>query len=986
MPTSFEDILWNTLPKSLKVAISMDKSCNDFTEISNAPFTAIPFALFALKTQSIISTLADGRILLGNTRGNAREVTLTGDVTLDNTGAVTIADDAITTAKLANITRGSILVGGALNAPSPLDAKTDGQILVGDGTDITSVAVRGDVTLDNTGAVTIANDAITTAKLANITRGSILVGGALNAPSPLDAKTDGQILVGDGTDITSVAVRGDVTLDNTGAVTIANDAITTAKLANITRGSILVGGASNAPTALDAKTDGQILVGDGTDITSVAVRGDVTLDNTGAVTIADDAITTAKLANITRGSILVGGALNAPSPLDAKTDGQILVGDGTDITSVAVRGDVTLDNTGAVTIANDAITTAKLANITRGSILVGGVSNTPTAYNAKTDGQILVGDGTDITSVAVSGDVTLDNTGAVTIANDAITTAKLANITRGSILVGGASNAPTALDAKTDGQILVGDGTDITSVAVRGDVTLDNTGAVTIADDAITTAKLANITRGSILVGGALNAPSPLDAKTDGQILVGDGTDITSVAVSGDVTLDNTGAVTIANDAITTAKLANITRGSILVGGVSNAPTAYNAKTDGQILVGDGTDITSVAVSGDVTLDNTGAVTIADDAITTAKLANITRGSILVGGVSNAPSPLDAKTDGQILVGDGTDITSVAVSGDVTLDNTGAVTIANDAITTAKLANITRGSILVGGVSNAPTAYNAKTDGQILVGDGTDITSVAVSGDVTLDNTGAVTIADDAVTTAKLANITRGSILVGGVSNAPTAYNAKTDGQILVGDGTDITSVAVSGDVTLDNTGAVTIANDAITTAKLANITRGSILVGGALNAPSPLDAKTDGQILVGDGTDITSVAVSGDVTLDNTGAVTIANDAITTAKLANITRGSILVGGVSNTPTAYNAKTDGQILVGDGTDITSVAVSGDVTLDNTGAVTIADDAITTAKLANITRGSILVGGALNAPSPLDCKNRRSDFSRRRYGHHFSCG
>ena len=28
--------------------------------------------------------------------------------------------------------------------------------------------------------------------------------------------------------------------------------------------------------------------------------------------------------------------------------------------------------------------------------------------------------------------------------------------------------------------------------------------------------------------------------------------------------------------------------------------TALNAKTDGQILVGDGTDITSVAVSGDV--------------------------------------------------------------------------------------------------------------------------------------------------------------------------------------------------------------------------------------------------------------------------------------------------------------------------------------------------------------------------------------------------
>ena len=921
----------------------------------------------ALNAPTAYNAKTDGQILVGDGT-DITSVAVVGDVTLDNTGTVTIADDAVTTAKLANITRGSILVGGALNAPTAYNAKTDGQILVGDGTDITSVAVVGDVTLDNTGTVTIADDAVTTAKLANITRGSILVGGALNAPSPLDAKTDGQILVGDGTDVKSVAVVGDVTLDNTGTVTIADDAVTTAKLANITRGSILVGGVSNAPTAYNAKTDGQILVGDGTDITSVAVVGDVTLDNTGTVTIANDAVTTAKLANITRGSILVGGESNAPTAYNAKTDGQILVGDGTDVKSVAVVGDVTLDNTGTVTIADDAVTTAKLANITRGSILVGGVSNAPTAYNAKTDGQILVGDGTDITSVAVVGDVTLDNTGTVTIADDAVTTAKLANITRGSILVGGVSNAPTAYNAKTDGQILVGDGTDITSVAVVGDVTLDNTGAVTIADDAVTTAKLANITRGSILVGGVSNAPTAYNAKTDGQILVGDGTDITSVAVVGDVTLDNTGTVTIADDAVTTAKLANITRGSILVGGESNAPTAYNAKTDGQILVGDGTDVKSVAVVGDVTLDNTGTVTIADDAVTTAKLANITRGSILVGGVSNAPTAYNAKTDGQILVGDGTDVKSVAVVGDVTLDNTGTVTIANDAVTTAKLANIARGSILVGGALNAPSPLDAKTDGQILVGDGTDITSVAVVGDVTLDNTGTVTIANDAVTTAKLANITRGSILVGGALNAPSPLDAKTDGQILVGDGTDITSVAVVGDVTLDNTGTVTIANDAVTTAKLANITRGSILVGGALNAPSPLDAKTDGQILVGDGTDITSVAVVGDVTLDNTGTVTIADDAVTTAKLANITRGSILVGGESNAPTAYNAKTDGQILVGDGTDVKSVAVVGDVTLDNTGTVTIANDAVTTAKLANITRGSILVGGALNAPSPLDAK------------------
>ena len=82
--------------------------------------------------------------------------------------------------------------------------------------------------------------------------------------------------------------------------------------------------------------------------------------------------------------------------------------------------------------------------------------------------------------------------------------------------------------------------------------------------------------------------------------MVGDGTDVNSVAVSGDVTLANDGTISIENDAVTTAKLANITQGSILVGGASDAPTVYDAKGAGKILVGDGTDVNSVAVSGDV--------------------------------------------------------------------------------------------------------------------------------------------------------------------------------------------------------------------------------------------------------------------------------------------------------------------------------------------------------------------------------------------------
>ena len=49
---SFSNILWNTNPKKLKVDISTTGICSYYTEISNQPFTAVPFALFALNSES----------------------------------------------------------------------------------------------------------------------------------------------------------------------------------------------------------------------------------------------------------------------------------------------------------------------------------------------------------------------------------------------------------------------------------------------------------------------------------------------------------------------------------------------------------------------------------------------------------------------------------------------------------------------------------------------------------------------------------------------------------------------------------------------------------------------------------------------------------------------------------------------------------------------------------------------------------------------
>lgn len=58
---------------------------------------------------------------------------------------------------------------------------------------------------------------------------------------------------------------------------------------------------------------------------------------------------------------------------------------------------------------------------------------------------------------------------------------------------------------------------------------------------------------GSILIGAA-GVGAALDVKTSGQILVGNGTTGVSVAVSGDATLASSGAITIANSAVSPAK------------------------------------------------------------------------------------------------------------------------------------------------------------------------------------------------------------------------------------------------------------------------------------------------------------------------------------------------------------------------------------------------------------------------------------------------
>lgn len=78
------------------------------------------------------------------------------------------------------------------------------------------------------------------------------------------------------------------------------------------------------------------------------------------------------------------------------------------------------------------------------------------------------------------------------------------------------------------------------------------------------------------------------------------------------------------------------------------------------------------------------------------------------------------------------------------------------------------------------------------------------------------------ITMTKIAPLAaRGNMIRGTVNGVLQGFIAKLAGQVVMGDGTDAVSLPISGDASLSGTGALTIANNAVTTVKIldANVT-----------------------------------------------------------------------------------------------------------------------------------------------------------------------
>ncbi len=266
----------------------------------------------------------------------------------------------------------------------------------------------------------------------------------------------------------------------------------------------------------------------------------------------------------------------------------------------------------------------------------------------------------------------------------------------------------------------------------------------------------------------------------------------------------STSDITVKNDA--DAAVMTVATGTTNVDIVGDV-TASTVNADGDTSAGDDAAMGYTSAEGLILTGqgSTNDITIKNDA--DAAVISVPTGTtnVTIAGdltVSGDDLTMGTNTSGAALIADGTNFNPVVISGDATVATNGALTIANDAVTSAKIADdaITSALIADDAVVSAAIADDAVVTASIA---DDAITSALIADDAVVSAAiadSAVTTAlinDDAVTLAKMAGLARGKLIYGDSSGNPAALAIGSANYVLTSDGTDFAwASASSGAVT----------------------------------------------------------------------------------------------------------------------------------------------------------------------------------------------
>jgi hypothetical protein len=374
------------------------------------------------------------------------------DVAVAAGGAISLADDSVGADELA----ANAVVNASIASNAAIDMdKLDGGSLASSLSDLAQgdLMYAGDVDdSNNIKSITFSNleDAI----FGNVSGdATIAAGGALT----LAANSVSQVQLDDD------AVGADELAANAVVeASIVDNAVTLAKMAGITRGSIILGDSSGDPSLLAKGTAAQFLQSDGTDPSYVSISGDATVAAGGALTIGTGVVEHAMLAgdavdgdNIADDSVnsehIALGALDAEHYASGSIQGGHVAQGALGAENYATGSIQSNHLAGSVAnakLANSAVTLTQGAGMAAlGSVSLGGsvtvavdgvLEDLDTLGAASADGEFIVATGAGAFAYE-SGDTARLSLGVGTTDSPTFAGATVSALTAGRLVIAGAS-------------------------------------------------------------------------------------------------------------------------------------------------------------------------------------------------------------------------------------------------------------------------------------------------------------------------------------------------------------------------------------------------------------------------------------------------------------------------------------------------------------------------------------------------------------------